>query len=549
MTKSELLEIINNGENSGVEFKSDKIRPEKLAKEVVALSNLSGGVILIGVEDDGTISGIQRSNLEEWVMDTVFGRYVHPLIIPYYEEVQMDDGKRVGVISLSIGISKPYVVKSNDREDVYVRVGSVSRIATREQQARLYAMGGMLHTETMPVPGSTFSSLDKVRLENYIRDILRDPEVPSTDEQWLTRLLGLGFLTENAIGTTSCTIAGLVLFGIKPRQFLRQSGIRMMAFKGVDMEYQALTDQVLDGPMVGRWLVEEGKRKYVIDSGIIEKFIDHITPFITEEASELDENMRRVTQWVYPYEAVRETVINALAHRDWTCFVDIEVTGYSNRLEIISPGALRNSMTVEKMIAGQRSTRNQIIVEVLRDYGYVDARGMGVRTKVIPSMKAEGKVPKFEVTEDYVKTILQREQQDLYSQGNDTGYELRDSAALYTVEPIKVKEARELVSKGTVEIIQNATIKDADRPVKYDYASTRPCVNAFWVGDASLSSLKKEILSLISLNSDICYDKLAELTGKNRTTVMRNIQKLKELGILRRVGSRKTGRWEIVRKD
>ena len=82
MTKSDLLELISNGENSGVEFKSDDLRPEKIAKEVVAMANLRGGRILLGVEDDGTITGIRRPDLETWVMDTVFGRKVHPMILP-----------------------------------------------------------------------------------------------------------------------------------------------------------------------------------------------------------------------------------------------------------------------------------------------------------------------------------------------------------------------------------------------------------------------------------------------------------------------------------
>ncbi len=66
-------------------------------------------------------------------------------------------------------------------------------------------------------------------------------------------------------------------------------------------------------------------------------------------------------------------------------------------------------MTIEKMLAGQRSPRNPIIVEVLRDYGYVDTRGMGVRNKIIPLMReANGIEPRFEATEDYVKIVLFR---------------------------------------------------------------------------------------------------------------------------------------------
>jgi ATP-dependent DNA helicase RecG len=91
-----LAEIILNGENSGVEFKRDDCRPEQLAREVVALSNFNGGMAILGVEDDGSISGIQRPDLENWVMDTVFGRYVHPLMLPFYEVVQMDVTSSVG---------------------------------------------------------------------------------------------------------------------------------------------------------------------------------------------------------------------------------------------------------------------------------------------------------------------------------------------------------------------------------------------------------------------------------------------------------------------
>ncbi len=99
--------------------------------------------------------------------------------------------------------------------------------------------------------------------------------------------------------------------------------------------------------------------------------------------------------------------MNALAHRDWTRFVEIEIGIYADRLEVISPGALQNSMTIAKMIAGQRSPRNIIIMEVLRDYGYVDYRGMGIRTKVIPLMQRLNQTdPIFDATEDYVKITL-----------------------------------------------------------------------------------------------------------------------------------------------
>lgn len=406
MLRTELLEIIASGETSGIEFKRDDIRPEQLAIEVVAMANFQGGRVLLGVEDDGSISGIQRDNLEEWVMN-VFQSRIHPMILPFYEVVRLDDGKSVAVISFPQGISKPYVVRDRGREDVYIRIGSTSRIATREQQMRLFELGGMLHTEVMPVPRTDISCLDEARLSDYFRNILRDPDMPQTPEQWQTRLLGLSFLTE-AAGNVCCTIAGLVLFGKSPRRYLKQAGLRVMVFNAPDMEYQAVLDDILDGPMVGRWDMEEGERR-LVDGGLIERFMEQMKPFISQEAGQIDAGLRRETQWFYPLEAIRESLINALAHRDWTRFVEIEAVNYSDRFEVISPGALNNSMTIEKMKAGQRSPRNTIIMEVLRDYAYVDYRGMGVRTKIVPlTRQLTGKDPEFIVTDDYLKTVLHR---------------------------------------------------------------------------------------------------------------------------------------------
>ena len=125
MLKTELLEIIVNGENSGVEFKRDDIRPEQLAKEIVALANLQGGRLLLGVEDNGTISGLQQKNTQEWVLN-VFRDKVFPQIIPFYEEIKMDEQRRVAVITVAPGISKPYMLKHDNREEIYIRMGDRS---------------------------------------------------------------------------------------------------------------------------------------------------------------------------------------------------------------------------------------------------------------------------------------------------------------------------------------------------------------------------------------------------------------------------------------
>lgn len=405
MLRAELLEIIANGENSGVEFKRDDLRPEQLAREIAAMANLRGGMVLLGVEDDGSISGIRRDDLETWVMDTVFGRCVHPMLLPFYEVVAFEDGKRVAVISFEMGTTKPYVLRHDGREDIYVRIGSTSRRATREQQARLFASGGMLHSESLPVSGAGFDALDRERLRDYLL-LTGDRESPASEQAWQRRMAGLGFMTDAGGAGPVCTIAGLVLFGRTPRRHLRQAGIRWMAFAGTDKTYQALDDTILDAPLVGRF-GPRGEARELIERGLIESLIDRMQPFVSVEEPALAGGLRRQRSWHYPPEALREAAINALAHRDWTRALEVEIVAYSDRLEITSPGALPNSMTVEKMLAGQRSPRNQLTVDVLRDYGYVDARGMGVRNKIVPLIRAaSGADARFDATEDYLRVML-----------------------------------------------------------------------------------------------------------------------------------------------
>lgn len=144
MTRAELLELIRNGENSGVEFKRDQVHPDSLAKEVAALLNLEGGRILLGVDDDGTVSGLARDvpGAEQWVMNACRDQ-LRPAIIPYWETVPWDESRAVGVVTLPANSpDKPYKAKRGAAWVTFVRVGSTSREATREEEARLYQASG-----------------------------------------------------------------------------------------------------------------------------------------------------------------------------------------------------------------------------------------------------------------------------------------------------------------------------------------------------------------------------------------------------------------------
>ena len=142
----------------------------------------------------------------------------------------------------------------------------------------------------------------------------------------------------------------------------------------------------------------------LIEPGIVDRGWDFVRRN-TNPSSRL-EGMRRIDRWEYPEIAVREALGNALVHRDYSITgTDIMMAIYSDRLEIESPGRLPNSVTIESMKTGIRHSRNQNLVNVLRDYGYVESRGMGVFNKIIPAMLAHNGTEPELIEKEYSFTV------------------------------------------------------------------------------------------------------------------------------------------------
>ena len=180
ITKTGLLEIILNGENSGVEFKRDILQNHQLAKELVAFSNLEGGMVLLGVDDDGTIAGLTRKNLEEWVM-TACRDKIRPGIIPAFQTIRdVEPGKDVAVVRVPRG-GDVHSQWHENRNTYYIRVGSQSREPTPQELGRLFQQRGMFRADLRPVSGTSIDDLDRRRLKDYFGRV-RQQDVPIDDD-------------------------------------------------------------------------------------------------------------------------------------------------------------------------------------------------------------------------------------------------------------------------------------------------------------------------------------------------------------------------------
>ena len=376
MTRTELKEILRNGENSNVEFKRDELENHRLAREIVAFLNFEGGMVILGVEDDGSVSGITRDGLEEWVMNTCRDK-IRPAVIPHFERInEIAPNKDVAIVRVTRGLNV-HAQFHNNKNTYFIRVGSQCREPTTEELGRLFQRRSALRVDLIPVSGSSINDLDMLRLKNYFGKI-REQDVPADEDAWQHLLLSTEIMVEE-----NASVAGILLFGKVPNKFLPHAGIDAVCFPGKEKDYSVRERAYLRGSMVP--LLDQDDD--VLETGVVEQAVQFVARN-TPAVAEFKDGVRRIDKPAYPVGVIRETVVNALMHRDYLLTnTDIELSIFEDRVEIISPGRLPNGITPDRMRVGARSARNPLLKDVMRDYGYLEHMGMGIPRKVIKLMK------------------------------------------------------------------------------------------------------------------------------------------------------------------
>ena len=210
---------------------------------------------------------------------------------------------------------------------------------------------------------------------------VRGQEVPEEESGWISLLANTELLGDEG-APAPCTVAGLVLFGQNPTRFLPQAKIDAVAYDGVEKDYQAKERCTLRGPVAPL----AGPTGELQERGLVEEAVEFVRRNISTVY--MADGIRRTERWDYPVETLREAIVNAIVHRDYLLTgTDIEISIYADRLEVVSPGRLPNSVTPERMRAGCRSTRNELLKDVMRDYGYLEHMGMGVPRKIVRGMR------------------------------------------------------------------------------------------------------------------------------------------------------------------
>ena len=342
--------LLNEKENQYFDRKSARIKPNDIARHLVAFSNANGGVLAIGIEDNKKISGFDYQGANE-IEDYLKVPYSVQGVINFtYEIRQLNDMK---VLLIEIEPSHNYVIKTSDGS-VYLRVGDSSKLLNHEQVTQLEYDKGDRYFEDNIILRSSFDDVNIELVERY-KNILNTNL--SIEEILIARdLMKDGHLTN----------AGLILFGKYPTKYLPGARVRLLKFDGNKMETGKNFNVIKD-------ITYETALPILIEN-IKKEMYSQLRDF-----QYLDDDGIFRTVPEYPEFPWFEGIVNAVTHRNYSLQGDhIRVLLFNDHMEIFSPGRLPNIVTLDNM-KYTRYSRNPKIARVLSDFGYVRELNEGVK--------------------------------------------------------------------------------------------------------------------------------------------------------------------------
>lgn len=381
INSEELLSLIAAGESEVVEFKLDSARNEQLAKELGALANDRGGWLILGVSDQREIVGLTRSDNEERIQHLCYA--FEPPLQVVVRKVTVRD-RPVLVVRLVGNQEKPYSYQSQTRQIYYIRSGTVSREATRAELRRLFQQSGQLHYELTTLQESNWQDLNLTLVGEYLAQYrsLKMEDYSSAEQQ--TLLTNLALLRDGRL-----TLLGGLLFGRNKETHLPATGIQVAAYQGLDKAAPVIGNRYFGKPLIQ-------------DLPLLMDYLDLYNP-----ASFHAPVAARQDQRPFPPAALRETVVNAICHRDYTIKGSpILIEFFTDRLAITSPGGLPNTQTLETIKLGLVYQRNPLLVQYLYDFRYVERIGRGIAT-IFTAMRENGNPePELTAGDSYFRVTL-----------------------------------------------------------------------------------------------------------------------------------------------
>jgi len=483
MNEKEFEFILRTGESFFAEFKEDV--DKSLAKEIVAFSNSQGGRIFIGVTDSREIKGIKVTNkLKSQIFDAA--RNCDPPI-----EVKLSTYKnKILVVEVPEGDKKPYLCS----QGFFVRNGSNSQKLSRDEILSFaYTEGRLTFDEQINEDFIYPDNFDKQKFSDYLKEAkLTD----INDDKSLLINLGVAKKVKNKILLNN---AGVLFFAKDPAKFF-------MTSKVVCAEYQT-NDKV---NILDRKIYDEG----ILEN--IKQAINFVKRRIKIEFEIKTARRKEIPQ--YPEEAYREVIVNAIMHRDYfDKSSDIMAEVYRNKIVVFNPGGLVKWLKPEEFGTISK-TRNPIIASLLSRTIFAEKMGTGIN-RIKEAMKSSSlPAPEFKFYEHsfyttlFDKTMIKGIRIESQETGEKTTQEIPNLSRKELLTLLENKVGSKLVEKVGSKLVEN----------------------------------QLKIVLLILEDEKITKNRMSEILNISNTAVDKNIFKLKNLGIIKRVGPAKGGHWEVI---
>lgn len=369
LTEADVLTLLEGGRSAELDLIPGRAPVPDIAAILAAMANAYGGRLLLGVapRSDKPVGVDDAENAVNRVLEAALS-IEPPLIIPLPQIVTVK-GNTMVIVHVPRGM--PYVYALGGR--YLTRDGASCVPLSPHKLRRLMLERGDVSFEAEPVRGASKDDLDWAQVELYAAGLSGMGGI--SPEQVLVKR-GCLTLVDGVLVPTN---AGILLFGKDPQMFLRGADITAARFAGEEMG-DIFTRQDITGT-----LAQQIRRAEMFLADNVRKGV------------QLGERMVRSEQPEYPLKAVRELVVNAVAHRDYSIQGDgVRLYLFSDRLEITSPGGLPGPVTIDN-IRDERFSRNSAIVQVLSDMGFIERLGYGV-DRVIKLMQ-EDNLPEPEFAE------------------------------------------------------------------------------------------------------------------------------------------------------
>lgn len=379
MNTTEISALHQQGQSETVAFEIEAVALNRLAETLAAFANTDGGILLLGVDSAGALRGVRDVDA---AIDKALAaglRCEPPLILPRPNSAPLAE-KNIVVVQVPVGMPHAYGLRGK-----YLARAGKKNVALGPRQLRqLLRERGETNFEALPAPGAALDDLDEALVQKYAATFLGDALIKK--EALLDLLYRRGCISKDGAAWRP-TNSGYLLFARDPQRAFPSSDILLARYAGKQMSDEFLRE---------------------IARGSLPEQIRRAETWVTANmrtGSRID-SFQRADRAEYPMPAVREAIVNAVAHRDYAIRGDeIRVLLFSDRIEVYSPGRLPGHVTVDNIVE-ERFSRNEVIAQVLADLGFIERLGYGI-DRMIRLMREWGlPAPRFAETTNGFKVTL-----------------------------------------------------------------------------------------------------------------------------------------------